>query len=356
VDQGAHVRKGALIAKMDDLEVRAQLAQARATLAQARARLALMRAGSRPEEIAQSKAQLEGAAARMQQSTRLQSENQRLLANGYISGDEALATRTNQRSNAALLDEAQKRYALVRAGNRVEDIAQAKAQADQAAAELQIVQYRLDETEVRAPFDGMITQKYASVGAFVTPTTSASGSSSATSTSIVALVGTLEILAKVPEVDITQLRQGQPAEILSDAFAGKSFTGHVRLIAPEAVIEQNVTSFEVRVAIDSGLNSLRSGMSVDARFAGRPVADAIVVPSVSITTKDKVVGVWVLDTETHQPTFKPVTVGPTTRDMTQILDGVAVGDRVYISQPQPRAAAGFSPLRMLGIGGGRRGP
>ncbi|MBC7543946.1 MAG: efflux RND transporter periplasmic adaptor subunit [Candidatus Sericytochromatia bacterium] len=352
VDQGARVRKGDLVAKMDDQEVRAQVAQSRANLTQAQARLALMRAGNRPEEIAQSRAQLDGATARMQQSTMLQQANEQLLSKGYISGDEALATRTIQRSNTALLQEAQTRYDLIRRGNRPEDIAQAQAQVDGAAADLQIVQLRLNETEIRAPFDGMITQKYASVGAFVTPTTSASGSSSATSTSIVALVGALEVLAKVPEVDIIQLRADQFAEIISDAFPGTPFKGHVRLIAPEAVIEQNVTAFEVRISLDDGLATLRSGMSVDARFAGTPIPNALVVPSVSITTKDKQLGVWVLNQTERKPEFKPVTVGPTTKDKTQVLSGLEAGERVYISQPQERTAAGFNPMRMLGIGGG----
>jgi HlyD family secretion protein len=329
--------------------------EAKAALSQAKARLALLRAGSRPEEIAQARAQVQGAQARMQQSARLKKQNDQLLAGNFIAADQALSTNTDLQSNQALLEEAEKRLALLRAGSRREDIAQAQALVEQASAQLQSALFRLQETEVRAPFAGLITQKYASVGAFVTPTTSASGSSSATSTSIVALAGALEILAKVPEVDISQLKPGQTAEISSDAFPKRTFHGHIRLIAPEAVIEQNVTSFEARIALDDGLEQLRSGMSVDAHFAGKSIPNALVVPSVSITTQDRQVGVWVLDTATHQPSFRPVTVGTTSTGQSEIVQGLQAGERVFLSQPMARNnAPGFSLQRLLGVGGGRR--
>jgi HlyD family secretion protein len=353
VDQGVQVRKGQVIARMDDQEVQADVAEAKANLAQAQAHLDLLRAGNRPEEIAQAGAQVRAAKARMQQSARLKKANDQLLAGDFVAADQAYSAATDLQTNQAMLEEAEKRYALLKAGSRAEEIAQARAQVDQARARLQSARVRLQETEIRAPFDGLITQKYASVGAFVTPTTSASGSSSATSTSIVALAGALEILAKVPEVEISELKLGQTADIVSDAFPRFTFHGHVRLIAPEAVIEQNVTSFECRLALDDGLDRLRSGMSVDANFTGRPIPNALVVPSVSITTKDRQVGVWVLDTATHQPEFRTVTVGTTSAGQSEIVQGLQAGERVFISQPIERAATGFNPMRMLGFG--RRG-
>lgn len=111
-----------------------------------------------------------------------------------------------------------------------------------------------------------MTQKYAEPGAFVTPTTSASTSASATSSSIVAVARGLEILAQVPEADIGRIKQGQQVEIVADAYPDRVFKGHVRLIAPEAVVEQGVTSFQVRVALDTGTDKLRSGLNVDLTF------------------------------------------------------------------------------------------
>jgi len=79
----------------------------------------------------------------------------------------------------------------------------------------------VDDTIIRAPFAGIVTQKYATVGAIVTPTTSASSTASATSTSIVALASELEIKVNVPETDI-QVKNGQRVEIVADAYPDRT--------------------------------------------------------------------------------------------------------------------------------------
>ena len=90
------------------------------------------------------------------------------------------------------------------------------------------VQSQMQDSVVVAPFSGLITQRYASIGAFVTPTTSASSSASATSTSIVALATGLEILAELSEVDISKIKVGQMVQIRTDAYPQKVFQGRVR--------------------------------------------------------------------------------------------------------------------------------
>jgi len=81
-----------------------------------------------------------------------------------------------------------------------------------------------------------------------------------------------------------QVKNGQRVEIVADAYPDRRFEGRVRLIAPEAVVEQNVTSFQVRVQLVSGQSELRSGMNVDVTFIGETVPDALVVPTVAIVT------------------------------------------------------------------------
>ncbi len=103
------------------------------------------------------------------------------------------------------------------------------------------------ETKIRAPFNGVITSRYAVPGAFVTPTTSASSSPNggSTSSSIVELSQGLEIVSKVPESDIGRIRTGQDANIRVDAFPDRSFQAIVKKISPRAIKNNNVTSFEV---------------------------------------------------------------------------------------------------------------
>ncbi|MEG4516264.1 MULTISPECIES: efflux RND transporter periplasmic adaptor subunit [unclassified Microcoleus] len=265
-----------------------EIAQAEAEVAEARSKLAQLENGNRPEEIAKAE---------------------------------------------AAVAEAKSQLAAQENGSRPEEIAQAQAELAEAQAQVRFQEVQLEDTKVRAPFAGIITQRYAIQGAFVTPATSASEATSATSTSIVALARDVEVLAKVPEADISQIKPGQEVEIVADAYPDKVFKGRVKLIAPEAVKERDVTLFQVRVAIDTGKDSLQSGMNVDLRFVGEKLSNALVVPTVAIVTNKGQTGVLVPD-EKQEPKFKPVTVGSTIGNKIQILEGAAAGDRVFTELPQ----------------------
>jgi HlyD family secretion protein len=213
------------------------------------------------------------------------------------------------------------------------EIRQAEAQVAASRAQLAAVQNRVNDTEIRAPFDGLVTQRYASAGAFVTPTTQASAvGSGATNTSIFAVANGLEVLAKVPEVDIARISKGQKVGIRVDAFPEDDFEGKVRLIAPEAVVEQNVTYFQVRVDPVTGLDKLKSGMNVDLEFTGDKLNATKLVPTVAIVTKRGKPGVLVPGKD-KKPEFKPVEIGSSFKDKTQVLSGLEVGDKVFKELP-----------------------
>ena len=153
--------------------------------------------------------------------------------------------------NTAEHSAAREQADLSKIGFRDEDIASAKHAVLQAKGTLDTLQSNINDMTIRAPFAGVITQKYADAGAIVTPTTSAA-TTSATSSSIVALAGNLEMVAEVAETDIGKIGIGQPVEIISNAYPDRIFHGHVTQIAPEAVVTQNVTTFEVHTSIDDG--------------------------------------------------------------------------------------------------------
>ncbi|MEC5029905.1 MAG: efflux RND transporter periplasmic adaptor subunit [Oscillatoria sp. PMC 1051.18] len=383
VDQGEIVEEGQRLAEMENAELQAQYLQVKANLEEAKARLAEARAGSRQEEIAQAQARLGQAEARLQEArSRIPEQiqqaeaqvdaararydlaqkrldrNQELVAQGAIAQDRFDEVENEVRSAQANLLEAQRRLEQTRNTNNPEiaqlqaSVAEAEAalaqlregarqeeierlQAAVAAAEAQVVaaEVRLEDTVITAPFAGIITQKYATEGAFVTPTTSASNTASATSSSILAIAEGLEVLAKVPEVDVGQLKPGQPVEIIADAYPEEVFQGEVELIAPEAVVEQNVTSFEVRVSLQTGQDRLRSGMNVDVTFLGNTVKDTLVVPTVAIVTREGETGVMVPD-EDRLAEFRPVTIGLTLENQTQILSGLQAGELVFIDLPE----------------------
>jgi HlyD family secretion protein len=336
-----------------------EIAQARSRLTQAESSLTQLQTGSRTEEIGQAQAQLEAVQVKQELAQKRVKRYEYLVTQGAIAQDkldEALSEEHQLEANVKQLQYhltqlingprhqeiikataavTEARYALqqLQNGTRPEMIAQAQAAVDEAYAQLQTVKARARDTVVRSPFAGLITQRYADPGAFVTPTTSASSSASATSTSIVALAAGLEILAEVPEADINQIQLGQKVEITSDAYPKQVFMGSVRLIAPEAVRNQNVTLFQVQVQIDTGKDKLRSGMNVELTFLGNQIPNATVVPSVAVLTQNGRVGVLVPD-QNHKPKFKPVTVGVIVGNQTQIIQGVKIGDKVFIDYPE----------------------
>ncbi|MEY2975977.1 MAG: efflux RND transporter periplasmic adaptor subunit [Prochlorotrichaceae cyanobacterium] len=346
VEQGDFVQAGTVLAKMDDRDLQAQLQQAQGRVAEAQARLAELEEGSRPEEIQVAQAQVQQSQARIEENRarltlaqeRLQ-RNQTLFGEGAITRDDRDASQTEvEQARATLsqsqaqLREAERRLAQLENGSRAETITQAQAQLETAQGQLAALQVQLEDTLIRAPFAGTITQRYADPGAFVTPTTSASATASATSTSIVALAQGLEVLANVPEVDLTQIYIDQPVQIVADSYPNQVFQGKVRLIAPEAVKEQDVTSFQVRISLVEGLAELRSGMNVDVTFLGQVLKSAIVVPTAAIVTLEGRTGLLVPNAN-QIPVFRPVVIGSTVGNQTEVLDGLEPEEQIFVDLP-----------------------
>jgi HlyD family secretion protein len=346
VEQGDRVKQGQVVARMENQEVEAQILQARARVGQAQARLAKLQTGSRSEEITQAQAQVNQAEAQVAQSkakfelaAQRVKRNQNLATEGAISSDKldeiistANAANADVAQTIATLRERQENLQQLRNGSRPEDLAEAEAAVVEAIGSLRAVQVQEQETLIRAPFNGVVTQKFATEGAFVTPTTTASDATSATSTAIVAIAEGLEVLAEVPEVDINQLKIGQPVEIVADAYPNETYEGKVRLIAPEAVVKQNVTSFQVRIVLVTGQGKLLSGMNSDVTFLGNEVPSALVVPTVAIVTKGGKTGVLVPGKD-NQPEFRAITPGTAVDDQTQVLDGLKSGEQVFTDIP-----------------------
>lgn len=185
---------------------------------------------------------------------------------------------------------------------------------------------------VRAPFAGVISQRYADPGAFVTPTTSASTTAGATSSSIVELAQGLEVVAKVPESDIGRIRLGQQASVRVDAFPDRRFAARVKRITPRAVKLNNVTSFDVYLEFLAQQPQLRIGMTADVDFQTGRIRARTLVPTVAIVTEDGRPGVLLVDKD-RQPRFQAVELGVSGGKDTEILSGLEPGARVFIDLP-----------------------
>jgi HlyD family secretion protein len=367
VDEGAKVKQGQLIARMDSQRFGQQVNQYKAALAKAQADLAEKLAGSRSEEIGEAKARVATAQANVAQSqARLNraieelKRNQLLAQQGAISlntlGDfssKEREARANLAAQASQLREQRQTLEKLRNGTRKEQIAASQAEVAQAQAQLRSYQTQLEDTLIRAPFAGTITRKFAQEGDFVTPTTSASSSDGATSASIAELSSGLEVEAKIPEASIARIQTGQQVEIRSDAYPNKTFQGSVRLVAPRAIQDSSsqggqssggVTSFRVRVALQTGQELLKSGMNVNLNFISNKIHNALVVPLAAIVTqKDGQTGVWIPN-ENNKAQFRPVTAGSVSGNQIQIIKGVTKGERILLSPPEDQAIPGVDTM------------
>tara|TARA_Y100001968_G_scaffold307848_1_gene326037 strand:- start:159 stop:1232 length:1074 start_codon:yes stop_codon:yes gene_type:complete len=191
-----------------------------------------------------------------------------------------------------------------------------------------------EELNVFAPFQGLITSRYAIPGAFVTPTTSASSNSngSINSNSIFELSQGLEAIAKVPESDIGRIQIGQKANIRVDSFPEKRFEARVIEISPRAIKSNNVTSFEVTLSLINSPTQLRLGMTSDIEFQTGATPMRTLVPTVAIVTRDGVPGLFFVG-KNSQPKFKRIELGTSSGDKTAIIKGLNPGDQIFIDLP-----------------------
>lgn len=350
VKEGDRVKLGQILAYMDDSNLRGQLIQAQGQLAAASANLQKLIAGNRTEDIAQAQAELSNAQAALREAATNLRQNQQLYSSGAISNRDLIGSRAAYDIAKAQVTRAQQALALQQNGSRPEDIAQARAQVTQQQGAVQNIQTEIDDTVIRAPFSGVVSKKYADPGAFVTPTTAGSEVSSATSSSILSLASTNQVVADVAESNIAQISLGQEISFQADAYPGKTFTGRVTQIAVQSTVEQNVTSFEVKAAIASDNQQLlRSGMNVNVEFKAGKLDNAMVVPTVAIARQENGTGVFVAG-ENNKPIFTPIKTGSTVNDKTQVLSGLTGTERVFISFPPGTRPETRSPSFIPGMG------
>jgi HlyD family secretion protein len=366
VDEGDRISEGQLIARMDSEQLQAQVNQQRANLARAQANLAQRREGNRPEEVSEAQARTTTATASIAEAqvrvdfAQREAQRQRQLAqDGAIARralDEAESKLRQEETNLATLrsrlTEQQQSQERVENGSRPTELAQAQAEVAQAEAQLDQAETQLRNTEIRAPFGGILTRRYAQVGDFVTPATAASSSEGASSSSIAELLSGLEIEAKVPEANLDQIQQGQLVEIRADAYPSQVFKGRVRLIAPRAVTENNITTLRVKIKLETGQQQLKPGVNVRLSFQVKSLADSLAVPAAAVVPQPDGKAAVYLAPDPADPSAKaklqPIQVGLTVGDKTQVMDGLKPGDRILLQPPPEKLIDGIDNTRPAG--------
>jgi len=208
---------------------------------------------------------------------------------------------------------------------------------------VQTAQGNLDASELTAPFTGTITQSNAYPNAVVTLGTQAFRIDDLSS---------LNIVVQVVEVDIDNVKIGQPATITFDAIPDKTYTGKVISTDLAGTSSQSSVNFNITVQITNADALVKPGMSANVTIITNKVDNAILVPNTSIFT-DTNGGQYVYLVQNGGTTKVPVTVGAISDSVTQITSSnLKAGDTIVLSFASTSTTGGFGAFRLGGGGAG----
>jgi len=345
VTEGSRVRAGQVLARIDPVQARAELAAATALTEAQQAE-----AEAAAKQVEAARADLALAEARRQEAELTYARRQELFASALVPRADLDAARVALDSARAQVEAS--RAALARAEDALEAargrVAQARAQADRARDLLR-------KTEVTAPIDGVVTRLEVREGEMVV-----TGIQNQPGTRLMTISDLSRINAevKVAEADVLRLRLDQPATVQLEAVPGRRFAGRVVEVGASALPVTSAAAareFRVVVRLDEADAALRPGLTCDAEILVQEKTDAIVVPLQAVVLRDvdsratdgpggtadrrEQTGVFVV--EGDRVRFRPVTVGLIGGLLLEV-EGVAEGT--------PVVAGPFQALRDLADG------
>jgi len=315
VREGSPVKAGELIGRLDASDVQAALQVARAGQRQADATLQQAEAGLRQAQV-----ELANAEAELQRTLGLQ-------AQAFVS--------------AQVVDAARRRADAARAGvaSAQAGIAGARGNIAAAAAQVQVQAVNQANTEIRAPFDGVVLVKNANVGDMITPFSSAAGAQGAVVT--MADMGTLEVEADVSESNVGQVAIDMPVEIALDALPEARFRGSVVRIVP--TVDRAKATVMTKVRFEQIDPRVLPEMSAKVVFLKQRPAEADFQPVMAVNPRTVVQRdgqATVLRISGDALEAVPVKPGRTLGDALEISAGsLKTGDRLVLD-PGDKLAAG----------------
>lgn len=244
IEEGQYVKKGEVLAELETEEYDFEYNRALAISQLAKAKLDEAERGSRAEEILQAEAAEKEATESLKQS---KDELAKLKASGSaITRDELDKAQSRVLIAEQKLEQQRALNSMMKKGVRDERKAAAKAEYDQACAEMAKAKWRLDNCKVTAPIAGKILEKKTELGNTVRPEAFSNGLSA--NLCDMADLKNLEVEVDISERDIRQIYKDQKCTITTEAFKDKKYTGKVARIMP--VASRSKASVTVRVKID----------------------------------------------------------------------------------------------------------
>jgi multidrug efflux pump subunit AcrA (membrane-fusion protein) len=340
VQVGDRVQAGQVVARLEQEELRAAVEKARADLAAAEAKLATVRSGARTQEIEAAQAALRQAEAnRLLTQVNLERYEQ-LYQDGGIALQVVDTAARDHDVAAAQLRSAREQLSLIREKYTAEDLQYAEAQVLQTRAALRMAEANLGYATITAPMSGVVASVSTQQGETVT-----SGSAAAQAPTFVTIIdlNRLQVDAYVDETDIGKVRVGQEATFSVDAYPDKEFRGKVTAIYPKALIQQNVVTYDVVIAIDNREGLLRPDMTANTTITVAKREKVLAIPNQAVRRENGDRVVFVLDGD--RLVRRPVKTGWKDKTYTEILSGLEEGERVIVGEVENLKApgAGSSP-------------
>jgi HlyD family secretion protein len=330
VADGDPVRKGQVVAILENGDLHAQVEQGRANVTRAEAALEKLLNGARPEEREAARAAMEEAQAAADNARQNYERAQKLFREGGIISQAVLdQAERDWKMSQARLESARQNYKLIMAPPRQEDVRAARAQVELARAQLAQAQDNYDNTFVRSPVAGVVVKRYMNPGESI--------SYESLYQPIVSVSDTTHLMvrAEVDETDIGKIQLGQRAEIRCDAFRGQTFYGRVVRISgglgkkkiqtdnPTEKVDTDV--LESFVEVDPG-SPLRVGLRVDVYVQLARKDNVLIVPRHAVELQDS--NAFVRVKSPSGVHAQPVRLGAQDGLNVEVVEGLKEGDVV----------------------------
>jgi RND family efflux transporter MFP subunit len=320
VDIGSYVRRGQMLVRLDDAELKlrvdqaaAQLEQAKAAVRQAEEKIGL-RSGqafdpNRVAEVAAAKVQLDLADKNLKRAEKL-----------IESGDVSRSFYDEQRARRDQLKE-QYEVALAQARQNYAGVDVSRTNVANAQAQLALARKNLQYAVIPAPIDGYVSERVADLGEYVSP-----------QQKVVTIVRTnpLRIRIDIPEQAIPDVKVGQSVSITTSAWPDKNFAGRVARIAPNVSAQSRTLTVEAE--IENTSNALKPGQFATVRMLQERAEPAVLIPARAVLNEAGVNRVYVIkDGHAEQ---RLVQTGQTEGDLIEIRNGIAADEQVATSNLQ----------------------
>src|SRR5215217_31075 len=320
VEIGSPVRKGQMLVRLDDAELKLRVDQAATQVEQAKAavRQAEEKIGLRPGQAFDPNRVAEVAAARV--ALDLAEKNLRRAEKLIESGDVSRQFYDEQRSRRDQLKE-QYDVALAQARQNYAGVDVARTTVANAEAALSLAKQNLSYALIPSPMDGFVSERTADLGEYVSPQQKVA---------TVVRTNPLRVRIDIPEQAIPEVKVGQSVSATTSAWPDRNFAGRLARIAPNVTAQSRTLTVEAE--IDNSSGALKPGQFATVRILEDRAEPAVLVPARAVVTEAGVSRVFVI--KNGHAEQRLVQTGQTEGDLIEIRQGVAADEQVATSNQQ----------------------